>query len=61
MVQAAGTMLRLGANAFRQTLNEVPGLERLLLRYAWYSRSRSARPRSAMGTARWTSGWPTGC
>lgn len=34
MVQGGGTMLRLGAGAFRQALADVPGLERLLLRYA---------------------------
>ena len=34
MVQCSGTMLRLGANAFRQALADIPGLERLLLRYA---------------------------
>jgi CRP-like cAMP-binding protein len=34
MVQASGTMLQLGANAFRQTLEESPALRTLLLRYA---------------------------
>ena len=34
MVQGPGTMLRLGANAFRQALDDIPGLERLLMRYA---------------------------
>jgi CRP-like cAMP-binding protein len=33
-VQNAGTMLRLSARAFQQALEDVPGLERLLLRYA---------------------------
>ena len=34
MVQGPGTMLRLGAGAFRQALEETPGLERVLLRYS---------------------------
>jgi CRP-like cAMP-binding protein len=34
MVQAAGTMLRLSARAFRQALEESPALRTLLLRYA---------------------------
>ena len=33
MVQASGTMLRLGASAFRQALEESPALRTLLLRY----------------------------
>ena len=34
MVQGPGTMLRLGANAFREALDGVPGLRPLLMRYA---------------------------
>ena len=34
MVQAPGTFLRLGANAFRRAVEEIPGLERPLMRYS---------------------------
>ena len=34
MVQGPGTMLRLGANAFRQSLEDIPGLQQRLLRYS---------------------------
>ncbi|GAV36134.1 Transcription regulator, crp family [Roseomonas mucosa] len=34
LVQGPGTMLRLGASAFQQSLEEIPELERLLMRYA---------------------------
>lgn len=50
MVQCPGTMLRLDAAAFTQALDDVPGLERLLIRFAQAFQEQVTQTAACNGT-----------
>lgn len=61
MVQAAGTMLRLEAGAFRRALGESPALNTLLLRYVLAFQQQVTQTAACNGNHAWINAWRGGC